>query len=185
MSFGAGSILALLIAGTVTSGMSVPLAPLQSGRGTVHYFHPPNVVLDLRLASGTLNRIPLSYEEVGQQRKAEIWNATVLAEESGHFLIFTDRFSSNANVQGECGASDNSGTDGEWYLHVIRLTAPMRETFSLNINSCYRSLTTVRGYPKFDPVTHILVVKIVHDETSLISISRYLIGTDGSVEMIK
>ena len=53
-------MLALLIASTVTSGMSVPLTHLQGGRGTVHYFHPPNVVLDLRLISGKMNRISLS-----------------------------------------------------------------------------------------------------------------------------
>ena len=114
-------MLALLIASTVTSGMSVPLTHLQGGRGTVHYFHPPNVVLDLRLISGKMNRISLSYEEIGQQRRAEIWDATVLAEDPGHFVIFTDRFSSNANIQGECGANPN----GEQYLHVVLLASPL------------------------------------------------------------
>ncbi len=173
-------MLALLIASTVTSGMSVPLTHLQGGRGTVHYFHPPNVVLDLRLISGKMNRISLSYEEIGQQRRAEIWDATVLAEDPGHFVIFTDRFSSNANIQGECGANPN----GEQYLHVVTLATPMRETLSLNIDSCYRSLSTVRDYPKYDPVTHILVVKIDHEDTSITSVTRYRIATNGSVEMI-
>ncbi|HKO11532.1 MAG TPA: hypothetical protein VJV22_06165 [Acidobacteriaceae bacterium] len=171
---------ALLIANTITSGMSVPLTHLQEGRGTVHYFHPPNVVLDLRLVSGKTNRIPLSYEEIGQQRRAEIWNATVLAEDPGHFLIFMDRFSSNANVQGECGASD-----GERYLHVVKLTAPVRETLSLNIDSCYRSLSTVDGYPKYDSLTHILVIRTEHEDTSVTSVSRYRIATNGSVELIQ
>lgn len=180
MGFRAGWMLALLIAGSITAGMSVPLTHLHGGRGTVHYFHPPNVVLDLWLASGKMNRIPLSYEELGQQRRAEIWDATVLAENSGHFLIFTDRFSSNANIQGQCGANP----DGERYLHVVKLTTPMRETLSLSIDSCYRSLSTVSGYPKYDPVTHILIIKTEHEDTNLISVSRYRIAINGSVELI-
>src|ERR1700761_4223884 len=123
----AGSILALLMAHAIPSGMSVPLRHLPSGRVTVHYFHPPDVVLDLWPASGKMNRIPLTYEEIGQQRRGDIWNATVLAEDPGHFVIFTDRFSSNPNIQGQCGASD-----GEEYLHIVRLIAPKRETLSLN-----------------------------------------------------
>jgi len=173
-------MLALLIASSVTSGMSVPLTHLHLGRGTVHYFHPPNVVLDLRLASGKMNRIPLSYEEIGQQRRAEIWDATVLAEDPGHFVIFTDRFSSNANLQGQCGASP----DGERYLHVVTLTIPIRETLSLNIDSCYRSLSTIDGYPKYDPATRTLVIKTEHGDTSVTSISRYRIGGNGEVELI-
>lgn len=172
-------MLAFLIASTVTSGMSVPLTHLQRGRGTVHYFHPPNVVLDLRLPSGKMSRIPLSYEEIGQQRRAEIWDATVLAEDPGHFVIFTDRFSSNANIQGECGASD-----GEEYLHIVTLIAPMRETLSLNIDSCYRFLSPVHGYPKYDPVTHILVIKTEHEDTDVTTVIRYRIAANGSVEMI-
>ena len=174
-------MLAFLIANTITSGMSVPLTHLQGGRGTVHYFHPPNVVLDLRLVSGTMNRVSLSYEEIGQQRRAEIWEATVLGEDPGHFVIFTDRFSSNANIQGECGANP----DGERYLHVVSLTIPMRETFSLNIDSCYQSLSTIHGYPKYDPVTHILVIKTEHEDTSVTNVTRYRIATNGSVEMIQ
>jgi hypothetical protein len=180
MSSIAGSILALLIASSVTTGMSVPLTHLHSGRGTVHYFQPSNVVLDLRLVSGKMNRIALSYEEIGQQRRGEIWDATVLAEDPGHFVIFTDRFSSNFNIQGECGANP----DGERYLHIVTLTTPMRETFSLNIDSCYRSLSTVRDYPKYDFVTHTLVVKTDHEDTSITSVARYRIATNGSVEMV-
>jgi hypothetical protein len=127
-----------------------------------------------------MNRIPLSYEEIGQQRRAEILDATVLAEDPGQFVIFTDRFSSNANIQGECGANP----DGERYLHVVTLTAPMRETFSLNIDSCYRSLSTIGGYPNYDPVTHILVIKTEHEDTSVTSVTRYRIATNGNVEMI-
>ncbi len=173
-------MLALLIASTVTSGMSVPLTHLHGGRGTVHYFHPPNMVLDLWLVSGRINRIPLSYEEIGQQRRGEIWDATVLAEDPGHFVIFTDRFSSNANIQGECGANP----DGERYLHVVTLTSPLRETFSLNIDSCYRSLSTIRDYPKYDPMTRILVIKTDHEDVSLISVARYRIAANAGVEMI-
>jgi len=170
-------MLALVVAST--SGMSVPLTNLHLGRGTVHYFHPPNVVLDLRLGSGKMNRIPLTYEEIGQQRRADIWNATVLAEDPGHFMIFTDRFSSNSNIQGQCGASD-----GEQYLHVVTLTVPMRETFSLNIDSCYRFLNPVHGYPKYDPETHILVINIEHEDSDTTSVTRYRIATNGSVELI-
>ena len=54
----------------------------------------------------------------------------------------------------------------------------MRETLSLNIDSCYRSLSTVRDYPKYDPVTHILVVKIDHEDTSITSVTRYRIATN-------
>ena len=159
--------------------MSVPLDHLRSGQATVHYFHPPNVFLDLQLTSGKVNRIPLTYEEIGQQRRADIWNAEVLAEEPGHFIIFTDRFSSNSNIQGQCGASD-----GEQYLHVISLAAPMREKLSLNIDSCYRFLRPVAGYPQYDPATHILSVKIEHEDTDKITLSRYRIGNDGVVEAL-
>lgn len=173
-------MLAFLIANTILSGMSVPLTHLQGGRGTVHYFHPPNVVLDIRLVSGKMNRIPLSYEEIGQQRRGEIWDATVLAEDPGHIVIFTDRFSSNANIQGECGANP----DGERYLHVVKLTTPVRETFSLNIDSCYRSLSTMDGYPKYDPATRTLAIKTEDDDTSVTSVTRYRIGSNGSVELV-
>ncbi len=177
MSFTAGSILTLLV--TIASGMSVPLTQLHSGRGTVHYFHPPNVVLDLRLASGKMNRIPLAHEEIGQQRRGDIWDATVLAEDPGHFVIFTDRFSSNPNIQGQCGASD-----GEEYLHIVTLIAPMRETLSLNIDSCYRLLNPVHGYPKYDLATHVLVIKTKHEDTDVTTDTRYRIASNGSVEMI-
>jgi hypothetical protein len=128
-----------------------------------------------------MNRIPLSYEEIGQQRRGEIWDATVLAEQPGHFVIFMDRFSSNANIQGECGANP----DGERYLHVVTLTAPMRETFSLNIDSCYRSIGTVGGYPKYDPVSHVLVIKTEHDGNSVPSVTRYQLASDGTVKVLK
>jgi len=180
MSLRAGWVITLVLASTITSGMSVPLTHLHSGRGTVHYFRPPNVVLDLRLASGKMNRIPLTHQEIGQQRRGEIWDATVIAEDLGHFVIFTDRFSSNANIQGECGANPV----GERYLHVVTLTTPMRETLSLNIDSCYRSLSTPRGYPKYDPVPRILVIKTEHEDTSITNVSRYRIAIDGNVEMI-
>jgi hypothetical protein len=177
MSFRASSIFALLIANSL--GMSLPLTHLHSGRGTVHYFHPPNVVLDLRLASGNVNRILLTHEEIGQQRRGDIWGATVLAEDPGHVVIFTDRFSSNPNIQGQCGASD-----GEEYLHIVTLIAPMRETLSLNIDSCYRFLNPVKGYPKYNPVTHILVIKTEHEDTDITTVTRYRIAANGSVEMI-
>lgn len=159
--------------------MSVPLDHLRSGRATVRYFHPPNVVLDLRLASGKVNYIPLTYEEIGQQRRGAIWNAEVVAEEAGHFIIFTDRFSSNSNIQGECGASD-----GEEYLHIVSLAAPMRETLSLNIDSCYQSLKPISGYPRYDPVTHLLSIKIEHEDTDKLTLSRYRISDDGAVESL-
>lgn len=159
--------------------MSVQLTNLHSGRGTLHYFHPPNVVLDLRLGSGKVNRIPLTYEEIGQQRRADIWDAKVLAEDPGHFMIFTDRFSSNSNIQGQCGASD-----GEQYLHVVALTVPMRETLSLNIDSCYRFLKPVSGYPKYEPDTHVLIIKIEHEDSDTTTVTRYHISSNGSVELI-
>jgi hypothetical protein len=177
MSFKAGSVLAFLIVNSI--GMSVPLTHLHAGRGTVHYSHPPNVVLDLRLDSGNVNRIPLTHEEIGQQRRGDIWDATVLAEDPGHFVIFTDRFSSNPNIQGQCGASD-----GEEYLHVVTLIAPMRETLSLNIDSCYRFLDPVHGYPKYDPVSRILVIKTKHEDTDITTVTRYRMDTNGGVEMI-
>jgi hypothetical protein len=179
MTAGVASLILLFAAMTVASGISVPLSHLRSGRATVHYFHPPDVVLDIRLASGKMNRIPLTYEEVGQQRRDDIWKAEVLTEEPGHFIIFTDRFSSNSNIQGQCGASD-----GEQYLHVVSLAAPMRETLSLNIDSCYQFLKPVFGYPKYNPVTRILSVKIEHEDTDTATFSRYRISNDGEVEPI-
>jgi hypothetical protein len=163
----------------VASGMSLRLDHLHSGRATVRYFHPPNVELDLRLASGGMNRIPLTYEEIGQQRRGAIWKAEVVAEEAGHFVIFTDRFSSNSNIQGECGASD-----GEQYLHIISLAAPMRETLSLNIDSCYQSLKPIDGYPQYDPVARVLSIKIEHEDTDKVTLSRYHLNSDGTVQMI-
>lgn len=179
MNLATAPLISLMAAVTVGSGMSVPLQHLGSGTGTVHYFHPPNVVLDLRLASGKLNRIPLTYQEVGQQRRADIWNAEVLAEEPGHFLIFTDRFSSNSNIQGQCGASD-----GEEYLHVVSLAAPMREKLSLNIDSCYQFLDPVQGYPRYDPAAHILSIKIKHEDIDKVTLSKYRIASDGTVTAI-
>jgi hypothetical protein len=60
----------------------------------------------------------------------------------------------------------------------------MRETLSLNIDSCYRSLSTIGGYPKYDPVTHILVIKTEHEDTSVTSVTRYRIETNGKVKTI-
>ena len=159
--------------------MSVPLNHLRLGQATVHYWHPPNVVLDLRLGSGRFNRIPLTYKEIGQQRRGDIWNAEVVAEEAGHFIVFTDRFSSNSNIQGQCG-----GSDGEQYLHVVSLAAPMRQTLSLNIDSCYQSLKPVSGYPQYNPETKVLSVKIEHEDTDTVTLSRYRIRDDGAVEKL-
>jgi hypothetical protein len=95
-------------------------------------------------------------------------------------LIFTDRFSSNPNIQGECGASD-----GEQYLHVVKLTTSMQETLSQNTDSCYQFLDPVHGYPKYDPATHILIIKTEHEDTDKTTDDRYQIGTDGSVKKIQ
>jgi hypothetical protein len=126
-----------------------------------------------------MHRIRLTYEEIGQQRRADIWNAEVVAEEAGQFIIFTDRFSSNSNIQGQCGASD-----GEQYLHVVSLAAPTRETLSLNIDSCYQSLKPVSGYPLYDPETKILSVKTEHEDTDEITLNRYRISSNGAVRKL-
>ena len=60
----------------------------------------------------------------------------------------------------------------------------MRETLSLNIDSCYRFLKPVDGYPKYDPVTRILVIETEHEDTDVTTLTRYRITINGSVEMI-
>lgn len=61
----------------------------------------------------------------------------------------------------------------------------MRETLSLNIDSCYRDITTLKGYPKYDPVTHILSIKMENQDDSSIEVTRYRIGGNGAPELIK
>jgi hypothetical protein len=39
-------------------------------------------------------------------------------------------------------------------------------------------------YPKYDPVTHILVVKTEHEDTDVTTVTRYRIATNGNVKMI-
>ena len=60
----------------------------------------------------------------------------------------------------------------------------MRETFSLNIDSCYQFLKPVSSYPQYDPATRILSIKIEHEDTDKITLSRYRISKDGEVESL-
>jgi hypothetical protein len=86
--------------------------------------------------------------------------ARLIAEIPGKLLLFTDTLSSNpTNVQGECGASPT----GERFLHAVSLTAPVRETLSVLIESCLLDLTPSPRVPVFDAAKGTLTVHFLPD----------------------
>jgi hypothetical protein len=140
---------------TAPSELSTPLPYVHSGTATVHYQNPPGVVLDLRSPSGHLDRIALTYDETGQQHRGAIWEAKLVYESRQHFIIFTDTFASNSNIQGECGASD-----GERFLHVVSLSPPVHETVSVILDSCWREINATEATPAYNAQSRTLTIGV-------------------------
>ena len=183
----AAFLMMLIVDAAFGSGTSVPLHHLRSGRATVHYFHASGVVLELRRNSGSSMMVPLTSAQTGQQRRPGLFYAVVIAKDVGHLVIFTDSFASNANIQGECGASDGKGgaSDGERFLHVVSLGETVREMLSLNIDSCDIAVEAISGYPKHDSVSHTLFVKLQRDETGEISERKFRVIGDVVAEILQ
>ncbi len=167
---------ALFASASASSQLSTPIRHVHSGTATVHYLNPPGVVLDLHLASGHLDRIPLTYDQTGQQRRGAIWTAKLVYESPQHFIIFTDTFASNANIQGECGASD-----GERFLHVVSLTQPVHETVSIILDSCWRDVNAMKATPAYDAQSRTLTIGVVNDSDKEVTI-KYQLDEDGRVQ---
>jgi hypothetical protein len=166
---------AWLTLAAASSELSTALPHVRSGAATVHYLHPPGVVLDLRSASGHLDRIPLSYDQTGQQRRGAIWQAKLVYESPRHFIIFTDTYASNANIQGECGASD-----GERFLHVVSLAPPARETVSVILDSCWRGINATKDTPTCDAKSRTLTIDVVNDSDKEVT-TEYQLDENGRV----
>jgi hypothetical protein len=166
----------LLVSASHPSGMSVPIKHIRSGIARVHYEHPPGVVLDLRTPSGHLDRIPLSYDQTAQQRRGALWEAELVYESPKQFMIFTDTFASNANVQGACGASD-----GERFLHVVSLQSPVHETLSVVLDSCWLNVTATKTTPIYTPTSRTLTVKVLGDSENKEIRTVYTLDERGSV----
>ncbi len=160
---------------TASSELSTPLPYVRSGTATVHYQNPPGVVLDLRSPSGHLDRIPLTYDETGQQRRGGIWKAKLVYESPQHFIIFTDTFASNANIQGQCGASD-----GERFLHVVSLASPVHETVSSILDSCWREMNATKGTPVYNAQSRTLTIDVVNDSDKEVT-TKYQLDENGRV----
>jgi hypothetical protein len=99
------------------------------------------------MKNGKILKVPLTHEDKYPQGLNAPYAGRVVAEIPGRLLIFTDTFASNpGNEQGECGASPN----GERFLHAVSLTAPVHETRSVLIESCWLDIEPKAGTPAVD-----------------------------------
>jgi hypothetical protein len=102
-------------------------------------------ILELASPNNPLQQIPLSHPSDYLQGTNAPFEARLIAESLHHFLIFTDTFVSNANVQGMCGASET----GERFVHVIALGDFPHETLSILVDSCLLHIEPTASSPEW------------------------------------
>ena len=136
-------------------------------------------MLEVKVRTGAKQRIALSHPSDYRQGTNPPYEAELIAETPGHFLVFTDRFESNpANVQGHCGASD-----GERYLHVVSLDPIPHETLSVLIESCLLDLEPTSRSPEWiaKPDSAGFIGRLIVTFESETPSETYWIAPDGSV----
>jgi hypothetical protein len=136
-------------------------------------------VLEVKSRTRAKQRIALSHPSGYRQGTNPPYEAKLIAETPGHFLVFTDRFESNpANVQGHCGASD-----GERFLHVVSLGTIPHETLSVLIESCLVDLEPTSRSPEWiaKPDSAGFIGKLVVTFESDTPAETYWLAPDGSV----
>ena len=137
-------------------------------------------ILEFTLPSGQLQHIPLSHPSNYLQGINAPFAARLVAESPHHFLIFTDTFVSNGNVQGMCGASET----GERFVHVIALGDSPHETLSILVDSCLLDIEPAAGSPEWHakPDSAGFVGQLIlRFEPNTQPTSVYYVSADGSV----
>jgi len=125
---------------------TLAIAHVRSGQATLRQQARTTFLL-LALKNGKTKKIALTHPSEYRQGLNAPYAASVVAEIPGKLLIFTDTFASNpGNEQGQCGASET----GERFLHVVSLTAPVRESLSVLVESCLLDIEPKAGTPAFD-----------------------------------
>ena len=102
-------------------------------------------ILKLAPEHGPVERIALTHPSDYFQDADAPFDARLVAESPSRFIIFTDAFASNADVQGKCGASPT----GERFVHVVALGAIPHETLSTLVDSCLLDLEAMATSPRW------------------------------------
>jgi hypothetical protein len=103
-------------------------------------------ILEIKSRAGSSQRIALSHPSDYRQGTNAPYRASLVAESTHQFLIFTDTFASNpGNAQGRCGASET----GERFVHVVSLDAVPHETLSVLMDSCLLGLGATSRSPEW------------------------------------
>ncbi len=152
------------------------LPQVRSGRAVLRQ-EARITALFLTSGNGKTTKIALTHPSDYPERMYAPFAAEVIAEIPGQLLIFTDSFASNpGNVQGQCGASDT----GERFLHVVSLTAPVRESLAVLVESCLLDIEPKEGTPAFDASSRTLALRFDRNGGQPLS-AVYHIAADNSV----
>lgn len=124
---------------------SIKLANVRSGRAHLRQ-EGRLTILEIVTPSGKVQSVALTHPSNYLESRYTPFEARLIAESMGHFLIFTDSFVSNpGNIQGMCGAS----LTGERFVHVVALGAIPHETLSVLVDSCLQMFEAEPGSPEW------------------------------------
>ena len=169
--------LGLLLLPATAAEHGIALPKLRSGRATLQQ-QGRLTILEIKSRSGTRQRIALTHPSDYRQTANAPLDAELIAENPGHFLIFTDTLSSNpGNPQGRCGA------DGEErFVHVVALGPLPHETLSVLMDSCLWGVEASSRSPewiaKADSAGFIGHIALSFEEGPPVS---YYVAPDGDV----
>lgn len=156
---------------------------VRSGHAELHQ-HGRLTILEFTPTNGQLQKIPLSHPSDYQNVNNTPFAARLVAENPHHFLIFTDSFVSNADIQGMCGAS----LTGERFVHVVAIGNFPHETLSVLVESCLLDIEPKAESPechlKKDSAGDVGQI-ILSFETDTQPTTVYYVELDGSVSRPK
>jgi len=125
----------------------IPIAHVGSGHAELRQ-QGRLTVLEIRNPDRPMQRVALTHPSDYRQGTNAPYEARLVAESPGRFLVFTDTFESNpGNVQAMCGASDT----GERFVHVVALGRLSHETLSVLVESCLLSIDPPPTSPEWRP----------------------------------
>lgn len=113
---------------------TLAINPVQSGRAVLRC-EAGSTTFVLTSPRGETFQVPLVHKDLFGGKSNPPFEASVIAENPGQLLIFTDTFASNPS-----GGSHQCGAGEELYLHVLSLTQPVHESLSVLVDSCWQSL---------------------------------------------
>jgi hypothetical protein len=171
-------VVALTSTLAVAQRRALTIPQVQSGRAELVQ-QGRLTILEISARKGAAQRIALTHPSDYRQGINAPYKVRLIAESPDHFLIFTDTFAANpGNVQGRCGAADES------FVHIVALGAVPHETLSTLFDSCLLDIQAAQRSPEWVPkpdsagfVGHL----VLRFESGTRPSAIYYVAPDGSV----